>query len=152
MAHADRLHSVLWGGRAIAEEWRYKFHLRTSSVGSEQYFAGNLPHIWSQGGRPEISGVEENHELEQSAGCQHIIRVLLCCFLVHFHAKARLVRGSDMAIDDDLAFLHERLPGIEVINPMPLACQKVRIGGACVSSSHDPNRRDHAVRRYRNVV
>src|ERR1017187_4705663 len=38
------------------------------------------------------------------------------------------------------------------VRPMPLACQKVRIGGACVSSSHDPNRRDHAVRRYRNVV
>src|ERR1700748_1835041 len=44
---------------------------------------------------------------------------------VHLHAEARLIRRSDIAFYDDLAFLDEGLPDFQVVDPMPLAHQVI---------------------------
>src|SRR5215469_15760063 len=59
-------------------------------------------------------------------------------FLVHLDAKARLVCYRNVSLLNDLAFLHKILPGIQVVDPMPLADEEVRDGCTDMRGSHLP--------------
>src|SRR5207302_2184031 len=73
-------------------------------------------------------------------------------FLVHLDPDPGTVRNWDESFLYDLALLHEGLPEIEVIDPVPFQHEKVRDCRADVRRCHRAHRRDDAVRCERDVV
>src|SRR5512146_297526 len=75
-----------------------------------------------------------------------------CDFFVHFHTDARSIGHRDVALFDDLAFLHPSLPIGLAADPVPLACQEVWNTRADVCRRHGADRRHNTMRRERNIV
>src|SRR5438552_912982 len=70
---------------------------------------------------------------------------LLRGFLIHLHTKTWLVGDGDVSLLNDFAFLDEALPGVQVIDPVPLTDKEVGDSGADVCRSHLADGRNNTV-------
>src|SRR5580704_43714 len=76
----------------------------------------------------------------------------LCYLFIHLHAEPGLIRRGHITLLNNLAFFDEGLPHLKMVDPMPFADQVIGNRNAHVGRSHGANRRNHTVRRKRNVV